>query len=218
MTLPFSSDDKKRKYTCFCCGVEFKFNEYSAYKEHIIDEHEEGREWIKCPIERCSAPVRDVRSHFKVCHPHEPIPANMQMKVMVWKDFGTKKRKKLKFEEGYLISTKNHGMPMHYRSSYERKIYECLEKLPRVVSYRVEPFYVPYFYGTKHRKYYPDIKVDFVDGAVEIWEVKPSKQTSSKQNRAKWEACVEYCNPRGWKFVVKTEKGIAQLLIESNQE
>jgi hypothetical protein len=194
--------------------VAFNFNEFADYKEHIISEHEEGREWIKCPLARCGAPVRDIRSHFKICHPADKIPHDMQMKVMVWRDFGSKKRKKMQFEEGYLISIKNHGAAMHYRSSYEKKIYECLEQLPRVVSYQVEPFYVGYFFGSKNRKYYPDIQVNFADNSTEIWEVKPSKQTSSKQNRAKWEACEAYCLVKGWKFVVKTEKGIANLLIE----
>lgn len=217
MTLPFENDNK-RKYTCFVCGVAFKYDEIEDYKKHIIETHDEGREYIICPLNHCQSPVRDIRAHFKVCHPQIEVPKNMQLRVMVWKDQGTKKRRKLTFKEGFYISMKNGGKSMHYRSSYEHKIYECLDKLNRIVSYHVEPFSVPYFFAGKTRKYFPDLRVDLADGSSEIWEIKPSTQTASDLNRAKWHACEQLCLTKGWKFAVKTEKGITNLLLEAEKQ
>ena len=119
-------DDKekdKRKYTCFCCGVAFL--EYEKYKQHIFDKHEEGRDYIKCPLQHCGCPVRDVRGHIKIFHPGTEIPKIGEMRCTIWKDFNEKKSKtrKPKFREGYYDSTKM-GKQLHYRSGYEAKIYE----------------------------------------------------------------------------------------------
>ena len=85
----------------------------------------------------------------------------------------------------------------------------------------------------KRRNYYPDYlaKIQSKLGGVQIWliEVKPFKETippkkttRKKQktmvneartweiNQAKWRAAQHYCNSKGWKFKIITEK---QLLL-----
>jgi len=208
MTLPFNLEKGNRKYQCFVCGV--MFNMLIDMKRHILTEHEEGREYILCP--RCDYPVRDLRSHYKAVHKTHP-PKNCQMKTIVWKDQKNpkKKHKKPTFKEGYIISKKNHGEAMHYRSGWECEVYRCLELMPEVISYKVEPLKIKYFEKGKVRHYWPDIMVNFNDGRTEIWEVKPANQTNLPNNQAKWEAAREYCGVRNWKFEVITEQVINKM-------
>jgi hypothetical protein len=214
MTLPFEKDNGLRKYACFVCGRQYE--DFVEFNKHIEESHEEGREYVKCPLTRCQACVRDIRMHFKAKHPNESIPKIGQMRAMIWKDQNIKKggvkARKPKFREGYLLSNKN-GKEMHYRSGKECELYECLEQMPEVIKYDVEPFPVKYFKpdtGEVH-EYFPDLSVVFDDGHIEIWEVKPANQTHLKINNAKWTACQQHCEQRGWDFVVVTEVGIEKL-------
>ena len=83
---------------------------------------------------------------------------------------------------------------MHYRSGYELEVYQLLEEHNKVARYEVEPTdcITPYFWDGVWRKYFPDIKVVFTNGIVEIWEVKPSNQTDLQQNQIKWDAFAKY--------------------------
>lgn len=210
MTLPFPTSNK-RTYQCFVCGI--MFDTYDEFQNHILEEHEEGRDYIKCPLERCQAPVRDLRLHFKIKHPHEQIPKNSQMKATIWRDFspkGKKRSKKPKFKEGWYFSTKM-NKKIKYRSGYEQTVYECLDRDIEVNGFDAEPFKIPYIHKGNQHDYIPDIIVKFLDGHTEIWEIKPANQTNLPKNQDKWYAANEACKKRGWKFVVITEKGIGKL-------
>lgn len=213
MTLPFPPKDDKRKFVCFVCGL--SHTDFEEYKSHIINTHEESRHYIKCPLARCGAPVRDIRLHFKAVHKYEKIPQIGQMKALIWKDQNSKTGKltarRPKFREGYLTSTKNGGKEMHYRSGWECDVYEFLEAMPEVISYDVEPFAVQYSYLGEAHEYNPDLRVNFDDGHVEIWEIKPSNQTHLEKNTAKWSACQHFCDARGYGFMVLTEVGMGKL-------
>jgi hypothetical protein len=210
--LPFDNNNKARKYQCFVCGEAFV--EYDPYKEHVIEKHDEGREYVLCPLKRCGAPVRDVRLHFKTKHIGESVPKTGQMKAMIWKDIsprtGKMKQKKPKFREGYFSSAKNRK-EMHYRSGYECEVYECLEALPEVLSYEVEPFKIGYSFMGDTFEYNPDLIVHFTDGHSEVWEIKPANQTHLPKNKAKWVNCQQFCEARGYVFMVMTEIGINKL-------
>lgn len=210
--LPFEKDNK-RKWQCFVCGM--THTNFEDFKTHVAENHEEGREYIVCPLPHCQAPVRDLKLHFKSIHPSAPIPKNSQFKATIWKDQGKKgnklKQRKPNFREGYLTSNKNGGKEMHYRSGYECDVYKCLESLQEVIAYDVEPFSVPYSFNGEAHHYHPDIKIVYDDGRTEIWEIKPSKQTHLPVNSAKWSAAQDYCEARGWEFLVITEKGIDKL-------
>jgi hypothetical protein len=211
--LPFPTNTN-RKYQCFVCGQNYE--DFTEYKQHIIQNHELGREFVICPLIRCGAPVRDVRAHFAAKHKNETLPKTCQMRAIVWKDQSSKKDGKLKnkrpkFREGYLMSTKNGGKEMHYRSGMECEVYECLEVMPEVLGYEVEPFAVQYSFMGEIHEYNPDLKILFDDGRIEIWEIKPANQTSLPKNSAKWAACQQYCDTRGFQFMVLTEIGMGKL-------
>ena len=205
MSLPFANDNHKRKYQCFVCGKNYV--DFDEFKSHIIETHDEGREYIICPLARCGSPVRDLRAHFAAKHPSEKqIPKIGQMKALIWKDQTNKegklKQRKPKFREGYLTSTKNGGKQMHYRSGMECDVYECLEAMPEVISYSVEPFKVQYTFEGNMHEYNPDLSIVFADGHTEIWEIKPSNQTHLPKtvlngllviNTAKLEVMVLWC-------------------------
>ncbi len=90
-------------------------------------------------------------------------------------------------------------------------VYESLERLGDVLKYTVEPFGIEYYFRRKKKQYFPDLLVEFADGAVELWEIKPQKQTNIAQNKPKWESAKHHCLLRGWKFEVITEQRIEQL-------
>lgn len=209
--FPFNKNNM-RQYTCFVCGV--AFNEFKEFNEHIISNHDEGREYIKCPLSRCEACVRDLRQHFKSKHKNETCPKSGQMKATIWKDINLKtgklKQKKPKFREGYMYSVKN-GIEVHYRSGMECEVYECLESMDEVISYEVEPLKINYSFQGEVKEYNPDLRVFFTDGRIEIWEIKPSNQTSIEKNKAKWASCQYYCDNRGYKFMVLTEVGLQKI-------
>jgi len=212
MTLPFNNNNSTRKFQCFCCGV--NFTEYVEFKNHIINEHEEGQDYILCPVPHCDAPVRDLKMHFKVKHPQRQLPKSGQYKALIWKDFDSrgkkKKRSKPKFREGYYESSKM-GKSFYYRSGYEATIFECLDSDKEVAGFDVEPFEIPYSYKGKAHKYTPDVFVSFMDGHKELWEIKPSSQTTLEKNKCKWEYANNMCKARGWNFAVITEKGIEKI-------
>lgn len=212
MVFPFPKDNNVRKYQCFVCGLQYE--SFDDYNQHILESHDEGREYVKCPLERCQACVRDLRAHFAAKHKYDEVPKSGQMKALIWKDQkkdGKLKQRKTKFREGYLMSTKNGGKEMHYRSGMECDVYECLEALPEVMSYQVEPFKVQYSFEGNIHEYNPDLSILFDDGHVEIWEIKPANQTHLPKNSAKWAACQQHCESRGYSFMVLTEVGMSKL-------
>lgn len=203
-------DKGKRKWQCFVCGVQH--DNFEDFSKHITDEHDEGREFLKCPA--CNCPVRDIRAHYKAKHPARPIPSGVQLRTAIWRDFsstGKKRSKKPSFREGNFISNKMNGASLHYRSGYECEVYELLEMDKEVTAYYAEPFKVPYCYKGEWCDYIPDLRIQFADGRVEIWEIKPANQTGYEKNRAKWTAMNEYAKNYGWDFTVITEVGIGKL-------
>lgn len=200
-----------RKFVCFVCGV--SHDTYPQYTEHILASHEEGREYVKCPLLRCQAPVRDLRLHYKVKHPKETLPKIGQMRALIWTDQRNPKKKKktTQFKEGFITSQKNGNIPMHYRSSWERDVYMCLEHWDDVLGYKVENFPVEYYWKGKRKRYFPDLFIAFLDGHYEVWEIKPENQKAMEVNKAKWLACEGHCQARSWVFKVITERDIQQL-------
>jgi hypothetical protein len=211
MTLPFD-DKSKRKFQCFVCGESFE--ELNLFREHILEKHEEGREYVICPLARCKIPVRDLRMHFKAIHPSEPMPKAGMMKALIWKDISPKtgkmKTRKPKFREGWYESTKM-NKSLRYRSGYECTVYECLDCRNDIQAFEPEPFEIPYLNGTEMRKYRPDLLVVYTDGRKELWEIKPHDQQHLQINKDKWHAAENFCQEQGWDFVVVTEAAIEKL-------
>jgi DNA-directed RNA polymerase subunit RPC12/RpoP len=220
MSMQFDISDKhQRKYQCFVCGEQF--TDFAEYKEHIFKNHEEGNDYVKCPLQRCGAPVRDVKLHFKTRHPSEKVPAKCMMRALVWKDVAPPRRKKKdgkpemvtrtpKFRQGLYESIKM-NRNFTYKSGYECCVYELLDAWVEVVAFAVEPFKIPYTFEGEPHTYTPDILVNFVDGHCELWEIKPENQTALPKNKAKWKSAEAACTTRGWLFKVITEQVINQL-------
>jgi len=117
-----------------------------------------------------------------------------------------------------------------YRSSWEARVMNWLDKEPSIISWASEELVIPYVSpvdGKRHR-YFPDflVKVRTKDGKQKtmLIEIKPKKQAMepvkkkriTKQyiqevatygiNQAKWKAATEFCLDRGWEFKVLTEE------------
>jgi hypothetical protein len=117
-----------------------------------------------------------------------------------------------------------------YRSSWECKMMNWLDKNPDIVSWASEELIIPYKSPSDGRwhRYFPDflVKVKTKTGAFKtmLLEVKPKNQTVTPQpkkrvtkqyinevvtygiNQAKWKAATEYCLDRGWEFKIITEE------------
>jgi len=117
-----------------------------------------------------------------------------------------------------------------YRSSWELKLMNYLDRHSDVISWQSEEFFIPYRspVDRKIHRYFPDflVKKKEKDGSIKtvMIEVKPEKQTRLPKhpgkvtkryitevytwgvNEAKWNAAKEYCLDRGWLFQVFTEK------------
>ena len=207
----FGGQSNVRKFQCFVCGV--MFDALDEFTSHIVETHDEGTDYIVCPLERCKAPVRDMRMHFKAKHPGDKLPQKGMMKATIWRDISAKgqvKKRKAKFREGWHQSTKM-GKNFYYRSGYEKIVYECLDSWHEVIAYEAEPFEIPYIHEGQCHNYIPDAFIAFLDGHKEVWEIKPANQTLLEKNQSKWFSAKKACEARGWGFEVITETTINKL-------
>ncbi len=99
---------------------------------------------------------------------------------------------------------------VHYRSSYELKLYELLDNDQDVIQYEVEPFIIQYHYKGFVKNYMPDLLVHYGNGKQILIEIKPYKLTQKSRNMAKIKAAIKYCRDKNMKFRVMMEKDIFQ--------
>jgi len=117
-----------------------------------------------------------------------------------------------------------------YRSSWELKLMDYLDKHPDVIQWSSEEFCIPYRSPVDNRihRYFPDfcVRKKNKDGVIEtvVIEVKPKSQTQEPKkpakvnkryinevftwgiNSAKWKAAQEFCADRNWTFQIFTEQ------------
>ncbi len=113
-----------------------------------------------------------------------------------------------------------------YRSSLELSMNRFLDNNHKILRWSSEEIYIPYIKPTdgKVHRYFPDYWVEYENrnGQIvqEILEVKPSNQVHPSEkkrlteydkityaiNISKWKAATEFCNKRGIKFRLLTEK------------
>lgn len=212
MSLPFEDAGKCqiRKYQCFVCGR--SHNTFDLFKEHIVEKHEEGREYLLCPV--CQSPVRDMKSHFSTKHPARKMPSGIQTKVSIWHDFkpsGQKKKtRKPSFRSGEFESKKM-GTLIPYRSGLECEFLECLEQDVEVESFYYEDVKIPYCYQGVWKTYIVDLRIKYIDGSTQFVEIKPANQCTLETNKCKWTAADNYAKNIGAEFVVLTEVGLGKL-------
>lgn len=138
------------------------------------------------------------------------------------------------FQQGYYRPKNPHKYvgdinKIRYMSSYELETHAFFDNNERVLRWASEEIAIPYLKPTdgKLHKYYPDYWVEYVnrDGEIiqEIIEVKPATQTRAPRsngkhalyeqltfavNAAKWQAAQAFCDSKGWKFRIITERSI----------
>lgn len=119
-----------------------------------------------------------------------------------------------------------------YRSSWELRMCQFLDTNPHILRWSSEEIKIPYIKPTDGRThhYYPDFWIEYCNRSNEVVrevvEIKPMNQvkkptTRGKKkstimheqvthavNSAKWAAALKWCDERGLKFRVITEKGL----------
>lgn len=132
-----------------------------------------------------------------------------------------------------------------YRSAWEGDYMQVLEDNPIVESWDYESLTIPYFCPVKNieRKYKPDFYVRYnVDGKIieVVIEIKPfghirpgfineeelndrerkyygKLKDAAKTNMAKFVFANTWCNDRGWKFLILTERGFLEIANGSDR-
>ena len=117
-----------------------------------------------------------------------------------------------------------------WRSLWERKYMKYLDGNSNILEWSSEEFFIWYKspVDNKKHRYFPDfyVKEQYPDGTIKkyIVEIKPKKQTEPPtkpqrqtkryisevyeyaKNQSKWEAAKEWCEDRGYGFVILTER------------
>lgn len=121
--------------------------------------------------------------------------------------------------KNHLVVTGRHatgrsaGGSADFESILEKEYMLLLDFDPRVVCYEAQPVRLPL---SKGRSYVPDLLVtyntDLSDDPVtsELVEVKAQSDLdkNAEDYREKFETAEEYCEERGWRFVIRTEHDI----------
>jgi hypothetical protein len=148
-------------------------------------------------------------------------------------------KRKRKYHQGRFIPInpskyRGDSTAIFYRSGWELKLFKYLDNHPNIIEWSSEEIIIPYISpldGHMHR-YFPDVwvKIKLRDGKTKqaIYEIKPYVETQEPVkkkritqrfvtevatyavNKAKWEACSEYCADKGWEFrhITEAELGI----------
>ena len=117
-----------------------------------------------------------------------------------------------------------------YRSGMELKFMRFCDSNPKVLQWGSENYIIPYRHPDgKMRRYFVDNFVKIQEGdkiTKYLVEIKPSRQTKPPGtkykkkahmiyeqiqyavNMAKWESCKKYCDKRGFRFLIITEKDL----------
>lgn len=114
------------------------------------------------------------------------------------------------FSKGVYSSAK--AGEVHYRSSWEKEVYEILDHLSNVETYCAEPFSIPYYFQEKYKRHYiPDLLITYSNGSRRLVEIKPKFFVTDGKNQAKFEAARLFCENNGFQFAVWTEETIEEL-------
>jgi len=125
-----------------------------------------------------------------------------------------RKTRKSRYKTGIHQSSKM-GKGIKYRSGYELKAYEYLDKDDSVSMYFAEPFKIPYNYSKRTIKnYIPDLLIVYLDGKIKLVEIKPQYKTGTKTNKAKFASAEQYCAKNNLIFEVWTENTLKELIRE----
>lgn len=102
------------------------------------------------------------------------------------------------------------------RSKYEEYFFSELHKDTSVIKFEVEPFKIPYKFGSKNKTYLPDILVTYRNGSKILVEIKTSQEVDFISNQTKFEAAHKYAEENGYKFEVWVTPSLAPSTYWSN--
>jgi hypothetical protein len=109
--------------------------------------------------------------------------------------------------KGHFFSKKNNEL-FRYRSSWELRVMEEMEKAANIASYKPEPFFVRYMFAGKESIYFPDFLVTFTNGVLFAVEVKPKHLLKDARVKVKLRTLRWYCQSKGMNLLVLTENEI----------
>lgn len=123
-----------------------------------------------------------------------------------------------------------------YRSRIEMLYHKWLDTHPEVEFWNAEETVVPYIspIDLRPHRYFPDLLIKFKNGQTVMVELKhstdlkepipPKKRTPRyinecktwEVNQAKWRAAEIYCEERGWKFKVMSERELGSIYNQTS--
>lgn len=106
---------------------------------------------------------------------------------------------------GYHPSRKN-GCPVAWESQLEASFLRLLELSPLVLTYEVQPSLEIFIMDGLRTKYIPDVRVNFVDGTIGWFEVKPSIRLLNHKVKLKIDALNTHFESTNRRFHIATEK------------
>lgn len=118
-----------------------------------------------------------------------------------------KRRKKKRYHTGVYISTKT-GQHCKYRSGWELQYMQWLDAHVAVKSFVYEGIKIPYVSNLKTgrlRNYFPDFYVEYIDGSLQLVEIKPKRKLANNTVQKKINAAVLWSQAHGATFQVITE-------------
>lgn len=105
------------------------------------------------------------------------------------------------------FTSKRQGISIKYQSGWELKFLESFEKSDEIVCFNRPSFHIPYTYKGIHRKYYPDVLIEYKNGLQELIEIKPIKFLRRPVVKAKALAARKYCKQNNliYKFLTESQ-------------
>jgi hypothetical protein len=122
-------------------------------------------------------------------------------------------RKKKRYQRGEYVSSKT-GLLCKYRSGWELAYMQYLDSSQEVKEWLYESFSIEYVSNKqsgKIRRYIPDFKIIYLDGSIELVEVKPKKKLGQLMIRKKCDAANAWCMTHGMAFKIVTENELRSL-------
>lgn len=94
-------------------------------------------------------------------------------------------------EKGY-YDFKNIELSLFYRSSWEKKVFECLDSVSEFHKFEVKiPNKIKYFYENMNKHYHPDVSIVTSSGVEYVLEIKPKSKVNEPKNMAKFNSAIE---------------------------
>lgn len=116
---------------------------------------------------------------------------------------------------GYLPSRKCDEM-VSWESLLEKDFIKILDFDPSIEKIQSQPKKIDYRYKGKLHKYFPDFLAVTKDKHTFLFEVKPEDKLDDEKNKVKFEVGKIFCEKKGWKFKVVTEKDIRKGFLIQN--